>query len=45
MSTPHQSVGMQSTTFPTLNKLLGGHRRGELTILTGSTGIGKTYVV
>jgi twinkle protein len=45
MSTPHESIGVQSTSFPTLNKLLGGHRKGELTILTGSTGIGKTSII
>lgn len=28
--------------FPGLNRLLKGHRRGELTILTGPTGSGKT---
>lgn len=45
MSTPHQMLGVQSTSFPTLNKLLGGHRKGEMTILTGSTGIGKTSII
>ncbi|CAG9782851.1 unnamed protein product [Diatraea saccharalis] len=28
--------------FPALTRLLGGHRRGELTVLTGPTGCGKT---
>lgn len=45
MSTPHQILGVQSNSFPSFNKLLGGHRKGELTILTGSTGIGKTYAL
>lgn len=31
--------------FPTLNKLLKGHRKGELSILTGPTGIGKTTII
>ena len=28
--------------FVALNKLLQGHRRGELTVFTGPTGSGKT---
>ncbi|EDV58415.1 twinkle protein, mitochondrial [Drosophila erecta] len=34
--------GVMWKRFPVLNKLLKGHRRGELTILTGPTGCGKT---
>lgn len=34
--------GVQWSRFPTLNKYLQGHRRGELTVLTGPTGCGKT---
>lgn len=34
--------GIKWKRFPTLNKLLKGHRRGELTLLTGPTGSGKT---
>ncbi|KAL9655841.1 hypothetical protein ABK040_000903 [Willaertia magna] len=37
--------GIQSHYFPQLNKILKGHRRGELTIITGATGIGKTTVL
>ncbi|EFC47626.1 predicted protein [Naegleria gruberi] len=37
--------GVQSHFFPGLNKILKGHRRGELTIITGATGIGKTTVL
>ena len=37
--------GVQSTTLPSFNKFLKGHRRGELTILTGTTGIGKTTIL
>ena len=38
---PQQRAGVQSTSLPTLNSTLKGHRRGELTIITGSTGVGK----
>ncbi|KAJ2946256.1 hypothetical protein O0L34_g12294 [Tuta absoluta] len=34
--------GVKWKRFPALTKLLGGHRRGELTVLTGPTGCGKT---
>ncbi|XP_031631440.1 twinkle protein, mitochondrial [Contarinia nasturtii] len=34
--------GIKWNRYPTLNKYLKGHRRGELTILTGPTGCGKT---
>lgn len=34
--------GVKWKRYPTLNKLLKGHRKGELSILTGSTGCGKT---
>lgn len=34
--------GIKWTRFPKLNELLRGHRRGELTVLTGPTGCGKT---
>ncbi|XP_073973959.1 mitochondrial DNA helicase isoform X2 [Rhodnius prolixus] len=34
--------GVKWQRFPTLNTILKGHRRGELTILTGPTGSGKT---
>lgn len=34
--------GIKWKRYPTLNKLLKGHRHGELTILTGPTGCGKT---
>jgi twinkle protein len=38
-------AGVPSTTFPTLTKILKGHRRGELTVFTGPTGIGKTTIL
>lgn len=34
--------GIKWKRFPTLNKIMKGHRRGELTLLTGPTGSGKT---
>lgn len=34
--------GVQWTRFPKLNNILKGHRKGELTVLTGPTGSGKT---
>lgn len=34
--------GVKWQRYPVLNKLLKGHRRGELTVLTGPTGCGKT---
>lgn len=37
-----KSQGVKWKRFPILNKFLKGHRKGELTILTGSTGCGKT---
>jgi twinkle protein len=35
-------TGIQWKKFPHLNEILKGHRSGELTILTGATGSGKT---
>ncbi|XP_017488408.1 PREDICTED: twinkle protein, mitochondrial [Rhagoletis zephyria] len=34
--------GVKWKRYPMLNKILKGHRKGELTILTGPTGSGKT---
>lgn len=34
--------GVKWKRYPTLTKLLKGHRKGELTVLTGPTGSGKT---
>ncbi|KAI9595386.1 P-loop containing nucleoside triphosphate hydrolase protein [Syncephalis fuscata] len=42
---PDQLKGVQSTTLPTWNKIMKGHRPGELTVLTGPTGAGKTTVI
>ncbi|CAF3188867.1 unnamed protein product [Rotaria sp. Silwood2] len=35
-------AGLQWQRFPMLTEILKGHRAGELTVLTGSTGCGKT---
>jgi len=35
-------AGIKSRYFPWFNDMLKGFRRGELTILTGQTGAGKT---
>lgn len=37
-----QVAGVKWKRYVTLNKLLKGHRRGELTVFTGPTGSGKT---
>jgi twinkle protein len=37
-----QIAGVSWRRFPMLTKILKGHRRGELTVLTGPTGSGKT---
>ncbi|XP_024946608.1 twinkle protein, mitochondrial isoform X2 [Cephus cinctus] len=34
--------GVKWKRYPTLNRILKGHRRGEFTVLTGPTGSGKT---
>ncbi|XP_064612722.1 twinkle mtDNA helicase-like [Liolophura sinensis] len=40
-----QVAGVKWKRYPHLNKLLKGHRRGELTIFTGPTGSGKTTFI
>ncbi|XP_038047111.1 twinkle protein, mitochondrial-like isoform X2 [Patiria miniata] len=42
LSHSEQVAGVKWRRFPTLNKLLKGHRRGELSVFTGPTGSGKT---
>lgn len=37
--------GVKWKRFPLLSRILRGHRRGELTVLTGPTGCGKTTFV
>ena len=45
LQNPHQVVGKQLRTLPALNRVIKGHRPGELTVLTGSTGSGKTTLL
>ncbi|XP_039990315.1 twinkle protein, mitochondrial [Xiphias gladius] len=40
-----QVAGVKWTRFPELNRILKGHRKGELTIFTGPTGSGKTTFI
>ncbi|XP_060097765.1 twinkle mtDNA helicase [Heteronotia binoei] len=40
-----QVAGIKWARFPEMNKLLKGHRKGELTVFTGPTGSGKTTFV
>lgn len=42
---PDQTRGVQSKDLPALNEITKGHRPGELTILTGPTGAGKTTII
>lgn len=42
---PEQTKGVQSKDLPALNEITKGHRPGELTILTGPTGAGKTTII
>jgi twinkle protein len=42
LANPVQAAGKQFTTLPSMNAILKGHRRGELSIITGPTGAGKT---
>ncbi|MBN3321876.1 PEO1 protein, partial [Atractosteus spatula] len=40
-----QVAGVKWTRFPELNKILKGHRKGELSVFTGPTGSGKTTFI
>ena len=42
LSNPNLNSGVQWNRFTALNTILGGFRRGELTVFTGKTGKGKT---
>ncbi|CAM9388280.1 unnamed protein product [Lampetra fluviatilis] len=45
LANSEQVAGVKWQRFPALNKLLKGHRKGELTIFTGPTGSGKTTFI
>nr|XP_020646508.1 twinkle protein, mitochondrial [Pogona vitticeps] len=45
LANAEQVAGVKWTRFPELNKLLKGHRKGELTVFTGPTGSGKTTFI
>uniref|UniRef100_A0A1B6ML71 DNA 5'-3' helicase n=1 Tax=Graphocephala atropunctata TaxID=36148 RepID=A0A1B6ML71_9HEMI len=40
-----KAAGVKWVRFPALNNILKGHRRGEMTILTGPSGAGKTTLM
>jgi len=42
MSDPDHNAGVPLVDFPKFHRILGGHRRGELTVFSGETGCGKT---
>ncbi len=42
---PNAHVGVPYANMPHLQSLMKGHRRGEVTIITGSTGVGKTTIL
>jgi twinkle protein len=42
---PAARAGVQYSTLPGLNDVLKGHRRGEFSVLTGATGVGKTTLL
>ncbi|XP_048194388.1 twinkle mtDNA helicase [Perognathus longimembris pacificus] len=45
LSNVEQTAGIRWSRFPDLNRLLKGHRKGELTVFTGPTGSGKTTFI
>ncbi|XP_004580009.2 twinkle mtDNA helicase [Ochotona princeps] len=45
LSNVEQVAGVCWSRFPDLNRLLKGHRKGELTVFTGPTGSGKTTFI
>ncbi|KAI1887057.1 hypothetical protein AGOR_G00202110 [Albula goreensis] len=45
LANKEQVAGVKWGRFPELNKILKGHRKGELTVFTGPTGSGKTTFI
>ncbi|XP_032137233.1 twinkle protein, mitochondrial isoform X1 [Sapajus apella] len=45
LSNVEQAAGLRWSRFPDLNRILKGHRKGELTVFTGPTGSGKTTFI
>ncbi|XP_076981870.1 twinkle mtDNA helicase isoform X2 [Tamandua tetradactyla] len=45
LSNVDQAAGVRWSRFQDLNRLLKGHRKGELTVFTGPTGSGKTTFI
>uniref|UniRef100_A0A2K6PU74 Twinkle mtDNA helicase n=1 Tax=Rhinopithecus roxellana TaxID=61622 RepID=A0A2K6PU74_RHIRO len=45
LSNVEQTAGLRWSRFPDLNRILKGHRKGELTVFTGPTGSGKTTFI
>lgn len=42
---PAARAGIQYRSLPGMNDILKGHRRGEFSVLTGATGVGKTTLL
>lgn len=45
LTNAHDNSIIQCQSMPKLNQFIKGHRRGELTIFTGHTGVGKTTLI
>ncbi|KNC70273.1 hypothetical protein SARC_17202, partial [Sphaeroforma arctica JP610] len=45
LTNPQATAGTMCTILPRYNTIIKGHRRGELTVLTGPTGSGKTSLL